>query len=312
MYSILNDIPSIPTIPSTEHLNFGITTRVMAKRHELQRERDKQDGYQYKDDIERRRRTSKFLTGARIPNSIIKLDALNSSIQDKGIKDTMLEHEDFVNRLIKRLQPLSQSNSNEFEDGRENLNIIKRELQKRSMHSALKDSTRDSLEEKKHVSINITAQEFDKTSKSSVKDRWQELKEKRRITRRTSILGPLNGEKLSTYESIRNAIENSKVIQQLLNVDHIEEEKMKEIQTSKSLLMLAVSKKDVTNKIFENNEIKTKEDAKTSSPTTDYRSSNQKTSNKRKYSSKSDRSNRLTPKKSAVPQKNIDYKKHSK
>lgn len=41
MNNFLNDIPSIPTIPSRTPLNVGITTRVMAKKQAIQREQQK-------------------------------------------------------------------------------------------------------------------------------------------------------------------------------------------------------------------------------------------------------------------------------
>ncbi|KAF5295339.1 hypothetical protein FQR65_LT01529 [Abscondita terminalis] len=271
---------SIPKIPSTTPLNIGITTRVMAKRQQMQRQRDEEEGYKYKTETERRRRSSKYMTGAKMPNSVIKMDAYYALNPKKQEQEKREELEEFVDKLINRLKPKSSVTSKNSLQERVTTNNLK------ALPILIKDSQKVSKENKRSVSISVPKQE---TSSIGTNVRWQELREKRRITRSSS----LSGEKQPTYNSIKKAIDNSKVIQQLLDVDQVEEEKMNQLRSVKSL-----SSNDSTrSSIF-------KEDFKIFSSTTidSAGKKKKKSSTKRKSSTKIKRSSKKSSKKHTLKQ----------
>ncbi|KAF2904684.1 hypothetical protein ILUMI_01490 [Ignelater luminosus] len=231
MRRILEDIPSIPRIPSIAPLHLGITTRVMAKKLAQNKEEiaELKKNPKEKDVVRHRRRSSKFLEGATIPNSIIKADIGSTESAEQKDIDNKQDREEFVEKLMKRLQPQKKMHHSIYDEDvdREALNKIKKELQRRSL---LPLHSEDEVDKKSISTVS------NNNNDKSIKDPWEELKEKRRISRRTSILAPLNGEKRPTYESIKKAIQNSKIIQQLLDADNIEQQKIKQIQTGRSLL----------------------------------------------------------------------------
>ncbi|KAB0795253.1 hypothetical protein PPYR_12092 [Photinus pyralis] len=212
-HNILTDLPSIPTIPSPAPLHIGITTRVMARRQSLQK------GKSALDVDQNRQRSSLFLTGTQIPNSVIRFEMENHAKSQTDFNMRRSERDELVQQLIKSLQQMQNSRSVSGSLDSSNSD--------RASSNFTKESQSLTQEIESRYKGNASSCLIVQDPENSKRDLWPELKKQRRISCRTTILAPLNGERQPTYESIQNAILNSAVLKDILYVDYVEEQRFK-------------------------------------------------------------------------------------
>lgn len=183
----------------------------MASRQSIKKERSAVDVDQH------RRRSSLFLTGTQIPNSVIRFDMENRDKDETDFKMRRIERDEFVKQLIKSLQVQnSRSVSGSLDSSNsEHLSNTTKESQSLAPETGSKSKANTSS------CLIMQNQEVSK------EDLWAELKKQRRISCRTTLLAPLDGERQPAHKSIQNAILNSDVLKDILYVDYVEEQRFK-------------------------------------------------------------------------------------
>ncbi|KAK5645261.1 hypothetical protein RI129_006561 [Pyrocoelia pectoralis] len=185
----------------------------MAKRQSIQKERNEQEVDQH------RRRSSQFLTGTRVPNSTIKLEVLNRDNAHTRSETTRRERNEFFEKLMKQLRlPESHSiasliDTNIAQVSSGPISQERRELMKETESKPMLERSSPNKEE-------LT---------SAKRDLSPAFKKKRRISFRTSTLDLRDGEKRPTYESVQTTIQNSAIIQEVLNVDYDGQQQLKKV-----------------------------------------------------------------------------------
>ncbi|KAF5272205.1 hypothetical protein FQA39_LY01287 [Lamprigera yunnana] len=205
MKNLLDSMASIPNIPSLDPLHIGITTRVMAKRQEKQRERRKSENEENVTETERRRRSSQFLTGTKIPNSVLqnKTDSLINQELEK-----QFQQDEFIYKLMKRLHRPTQF----LYDDRKAINTLNRELQRAAMVNEETSPVLDLMtlaEDKGSQSLNF----FQLTNCHFV-DALEKMIEEKKSNQRATIVSQFNDAK-STIFDIMNRIENREILERI-------------------------------------------------------------------------------------------------
>ncbi|GJQ85217.1 hypothetical protein Trydic_g13058 [Trypoxylus dichotomus] len=216
-------------IPSYEKLHQRVTTRVLAMKILKQRElgntligREKTFstiGSPTLSLSEKSRQPSRFLSGASVPNSILKAEAFAASASNE-IKDKKVLRElrdASVREIVKRMETRIM------------------ELYPAPIENDIPlDSLNVSCIIPKLKSSRMKSSQIRTIEPQVVVPKPDPIKEQQRISRRTQHLAPLSCQRKPTYESIKRAIENSRTCPEIIDIDSIEAKRRRKLEVQDS------------------------------------------------------------------------------